>query len=159
MKKILLSIAFLSVLIIGTSGFNEERFDTAIGDRAPIFEVTNTHGTTTVGGLDSRYTLVTFWDSTDAESRMACRFYDRLTDKSNSKINFVGVNFDGSEALFDEIAACDGLDMTRQYHVSNEAARELRARYGLDNGMGSVLLAPDGRVVAYNPTEEYLESV
>lgn len=158
MKKILLGIAFLSILITGTSGFNEKRFDSAIGNSAPIFEVTNSEGTETVGGRHSNYTLVTFWDSTDAESRMACKYYDRLAETDNS-IEFVGVNFDKSEALFSEIVANDNLDKSKQYRVSDDAARELRARYGLDSGMGSVLLSPDGTVVAYNPTEEYLKTL
>lgn len=162
MKKFLFVIALLVVLVAGTSAYNEERFDTVPGDTAPLFEVSDNGRSISLGELRGRYALITFWDSTDAASRVACSQYSTVianTPGLDTQIAFVGINFDDSRALFEEIVRTDGLDQSSQYRVDDDTADALRARYGLDAGMGSVLIDPEGRVVTFNPTPESLKNL
>lgn len=162
MKNFFFIVAILTVLFTGTSGMNEERFDTQPGAMAPIFEVANSANTVSLSDLRGRYTLVTFWNSTDAASRMACNEYNALVDNDhalNGHIAFLGINLDASKTLFEEITKIDDLNKDSQYHVEGDVARHLVSLYGLDKGMGSVLIDPHGKVVTYNPSPEFLKSI
>lgn len=159
MKKIIFGIALLfSVLVIAT-GFTENPANKKvnIGSTFPTVRIHNTEGVTTLGDRKSHYTLITFWESSDAQSRMECNIYDKaLSSSENADVEFIAVNFDGTKTLFDEIVTIDNMQQQRQYHVTGQTAMELRAIFDLDKGMGSILLAPDGTVAAFNPSVDYL---
>lgn len=162
MKNLLFICAVLVILLSGTSGYNEERFDTMPGDEAPLFEVTENDRTVSLSDFRGRYTLITFWNSSDAASRMACSQYSTTIDATpglNDRVAFIGINFDESRALYEEIVRIDNLDPTTQYRVDGNKAERLRASYGLDAGMGSILIDPEGRVVMFNPTAESLKTL
>lgn len=162
MKKFLFVIAFLVVLVAGTSAYNEERFDTVRGDDAPLFEVSDNGRNIALGDLRGRYALITFWESSDAASRSACSTYSAVianTPGLSDQVTFIGINFDNSRALFEEIVSIDGLDQSMQYRVDGDAADQIVYQYGLTNGMGSILIDPKGRVVTYNPDPEMLKEL
>lgn len=162
MKKILFVIAFLVVLVVGTSGYNEERFDTDRGNEAPLFEVSDNGRSIALGELRGRYALITFWESSDAASRSACSAYSAVianTPGLSDQIAFIGINFDDSRAIFEEIVRIDGLDQSTQYRVEGDAADQLVDQYGLTDGMGSILIDPQGRVITYNPGPEMLKDL
>lgn len=157
MKKIVFGIALAVLSLVITSGFNEDRTELRPGMSAPIINVENKAQSFSLNDWHGKYVLVTFWDSSDAQSRVANSSYQALlSDKNAAKVKFVGINFDDSQALFEEIVKADQLDAANQYRVEDDAARQLQQLYGLADGMGSVLISPDGRVECFNPTAEKL---
>ncbi|MDE6397390.1 MAG: thioredoxin family protein [Muribaculaceae bacterium] len=162
MKKGIFLVALLSVLFMATSALNEKRFDVTLSSFAPIETVENEYSKYTIGGVTGRYTLVTFWDSSDAESRQQVNEYAAMMHKNQmlkNNIDFVGINFDEEKIVFDEIADNDNLNVESQYHVEGAQARDIINSYRLENGYGSVLLGPHGDVVAYNPDLETLATL
>ncbi len=162
MKKGIFLVALLSVLFMATSALNEKRFDITLSSFAPIETVENEYSRYTVGGVTGRYTLVTFWDSSDAESRQQVNEYAAIMHKNsdlNNKIDFIGINFDDEKVIFDEIADNDNLNIESQYHVDGAQARDIIHSYRLENGYGTILLGPHGDVVAYNPDIETLATL
>lgn len=61
----------------------------------------------------------------------------------------MSVNFDDSENLFREIVRLDSLIPAQQYHAGGDTARAISNNYGLDEGMGSLLIG--FRTDAYSP--------
>lgn len=163
-KFILALFASVVIAVTGTSGYNQNRFGSAVGNPSWIIEVSNEHNNLRIGGANEngKYTLVTFWDSADAESRVACGRYQAVISGNpavKDMVDYACINFDESASLFSNIVRADGLDSSIQYHACGEVAGQLKERFGLDKGMGSMLVSPSGMVIAYNPTPDYLASL
>lgn len=159
MRKNLFVVTLLMILFISTSGYNEQRFETSILRSAPIETVKNSNNEFTIGGRNGRYTLVTFWESGDARSRQQANEYAALFHSNqaiSAKIDFVGVNFDTESVIFDEIVANDNLNPASQYNVEGRKAEKLMSVYELYEGYGSMLLDPNGTIVAFNPSADQL---
>ena len=106
------------------------------------------------------YALITFWSSTDAPSRRASNLYTAwLRANPEARLRLIGVNFDDSEALFDEIVRRDSLDAKDQFYANGDTARAIADNYGLSDGFGSVLVSPDGKIAAYNPDDATLANL
>ena len=162
MKKFLFGIALVFSLLVIATGFTENPADKKIGinSQMPVFQVSNQTNSMTVGNQADNYILVSFWDSSDAESRLACTMYQGIINNDvNSNIEFVAINFDINVDLFAEIVRIDNLDTNLQYRLDSNTAMQLRAIFDLDKGMGSVLVAPDGTIAAFNPSSEYLKAL
>lgn len=159
MKQFFFSVALATILLTATSGYNEDSFTAEIGGKAPQLNVSNQSQTFSLEDESGHYTLISFWDSSDAQSRVAMGQYQAIIGgNTENSIELVGINMDESEVLYEEILKADGLNESNQYRVEGDAADRLRARYGLDEGLGSVLVGPDGRVVKFNPTAEDLKA-
>ena len=140
-------------MLVVVTGFNHnpENNRITIGDTVKAFEIENATSHFTVGSDQDCLTLVTFWESCDAESRRACNFYNNLLCDSEN-IRFVGINMDPSEILFNEIVKTDGINPFNQYHISDGSTiYALRGAFGLESGMGSVLIDQQGKIIAFNP--------
>ena len=70
MKKQLFIIVLLVGMLSVTYGFESAPTAATIGDKAPAFEVKNAHHTFTLDSHKGHYTLVAFWTSKDAQSRI-----------------------------------------------------------------------------------------
>ena len=71
-------------------------------------------------------------------------------------MNYIAVNFDPSENVFDEITSIDDLHKPAQFHVNDNEKSVLFEKYRLDEGYKSYLVNPDGVIIAENPTESDL---
>lgn len=164
MKQVVFAIALVVMSLVIATGFtsNPARKAIYVGASAPQIVLENDDNAMTVGRTSSRYTLLTLWKSTDAESRRACRNYDRYVVNDFEKaqnLDFVAVNMDTVSALFTEVVKVDNLEKRHQYRVDPNTAIELNAMFELDRGMGSMLISPEGKIIAFNPSIQYLESL
>ena len=162
-KRILIGLMLTVTLLVAATAFtgNPKRDVLTVGSEVPSLQIVSaTNGTmSAIGGTSDEYTLVTFWKSSDAPSRMACNKYQAsmrgespFLARYGGKVRFVAVNLDSSKALFREIVENDRLDATNQFVVEDVAVlARLDALFALRDGMGSVLIAPDGTVAAFNP--------
>lgn len=161
--------ALFAVITLTLAAHTSRMVDAAPGQIAPDFELTSssslgegsTPRTFFISDLKGEYILVNFWSTTDAASRVAAGTYDQLM-KSNDfggRLNLLNINFDANQALFDAIIRQDGLDDTMQYHVNGEAAQELMKTYHLDEGYRALLIDPNGKIVAVNPTPDEISAL
>ena len=101
--------------------------------------------------------LVSFWSSTDAESRIATIAYDRLA-RNHAEMEFVAVNYDPSAAVFDKIVKIDALAAESQFRDAEGSASGIFKAYNLENGYCAMLISPEGKIVAVNPSAETIEN-
>lgn len=133
----------------------------AEGYRAPELTFGSTDSTAGISLADMRgkYVLVNFWASTDAQSRIQAKEYDRIAQNySADRFSHVGVNTDSNKSLFREIMRRDGIDAESQHNYSDVVnPGRMTDDWHLKNGLRSYLIDPVGYIVAVNPSDETLE--
>ncbi len=158
-KTLILLAVFIGILLCSV-GYSDARHRTAVGKKAPAISLTHNNKTISLDDFRGEYVMLTFWSATDAPSRRAVNVYTAWK-RSHPTLGFnvIGINFDDSRTLFDEIVRRDRLNSSNQYYLSGDDARAIGDSYGLDGGFGSVLVGPDGKIVALNPSEQALSAI
>ncbi len=160
MKKTILIFALFLGLLITSSGFNRTGLNTAIGKLAPEIASFDIEQVIKNSEKQGRYVLLSFWSSSDGQSRRKVNEYDLwLSDHIMANLDMVAINFDQSEGLFREIVRRDGLSASSQFNVGGNTARQIIRDYHLDDGYGSILISPNGQIIAHNPTVGQLADV
>ncbi len=158
-KTFLIAALFIGVLLFA-GGYAESRHSSPVGLKAPALAIEEADSMINLDRLRGDYVLLTFWTSTDAPSRQAANLYTAWERRNpDSDVKIIGLNFDDSQALFQEIVRRDSLENDQHFHISGERAKLLSDRYGLDQGYGSVLIDPEGKIMAYNPSPEELSMI
>ncbi len=160
MRKVLFTVISAVVLLIAPSAYSPATADSLIGDDAPNFAIANDSASIELKNMRGRYVLLSFWSSTDAESRIANKAYNdfAVSGKGNS-IEFVSVNFDPSTMVFKEIMKIDKLEASHLFHVASNSTSALNEQYNLRSGYMSLLINPKGEVIAQNPTTEEIQTL
>ena len=161
MKKTILTLALFAGMLFASSGYNGKVFGTEQGDWAPVVSFTEDDAPVSVDQFRGKYLLLSFWSSTDASSRVDVNKYSSWIGSisADANVDHVAVNFDTNRTLFDEIVRRDNLTGTKQFNVQGDMARDIIESYGLSDGFGSVLIDPQGRVSAINPSKEELTAL
>lgn len=157
MKKEILFIACLATLLVSLSAFTFRTSAPQRGYLAPEFNLTRGNEQFSSTDLRGQYTLLTFWSSADARSRVACNQY--ATASQELGLQFVGVNFDRNRDIFAEVVSHDNIDLKTQFFPQGESLRQLVDNYRLEDGLNTFLINPDGRIVATNPVPGQLEAL
>lgn len=161
-QTILIAIIFIGVLLCAV-GYSDSQYHTSIGRQAPAIWLPEQAGGApeqTLAQNRGRFVLVNFWSSTDAASRKAANDYTAwLRANAGKDLRLLSVNVDKTPELFNEIVRRDSLIAATQYHVQGDTAAAIVNSYGLDDGLGSLLISPDGRIVAHNPDKSYLDHI
>lgn len=157
MKKQLFLIVILAFIFIFTSARYETPADSRIGYAAPGFSVENDESRVELQKLRGNYVLVSFWSSTDAQSRIATIAYDRIA-RNHEEMEFVAVNYDPSAAVYNEIVKIDNLAAESQFHDAEGSASSIFKAYHLGEGFCAMLISPEGKIVAVNPSAEMIEN-
>ena len=155
MKKTLLGVVLVCMTVVFLTAYSPNPSRGKLGYLAPNFYVENESKDLELQQLKGRYVLLSFWKSTDAESRIANLQYDRAV-RNLSGIDYVAVNFDTSYGVYQEILKNDGLDVTTQFYDRDGRESKLYSRYDLGQGMKTILLDKSGRIVAKNPSPQEL---
>lgn len=159
MKKAFTILALFAVLLLTSSAYNESAADKAASQSvAPMLVIDNGNDTFSLSEMRGKYLLLTFWSSTDANSRVACNKYTTLLmhNASNDRMSHIAINFDKSKGLFNEIVKRDNLDAAAQFNVQGEVASTIKRDFHLENGFETVLIDPSGVIIAKNPGVETL---
>lgn len=129
------------------------------GSIAPDFSISNTDTTTTLGSLRGNYVIVTFWSSADAQSRIDNLRYDKYAKQSKTPIAYVAVNYDRNRELADEIIRRDGVEQSSQFFDSDGKQGRIFADYHLGDGYHTCLIDPAGKIIAVDPSDDYLDEL
>ena len=158
-RTFLLAAVFVS-LLIATVAYHSDRRDTSVGGHAPALTFDSEPGEA-LRALKGKYVLLCFWSSTNAPSREAVNVYTSwLRQQTATDVGMLAFNFDKSEPLFREIVKRDGLNQELQFRLSDERAARLMRDYHLSPGdYGTLLVAPDGRILAHNPSPDAIANI
>lgn len=158
-QTIIIAAVFVGLLLVAV-GYNDDIFRTAIGREAPTFGVERNDTTFTPSQFEGQYVLLNFWSSNDAPSRRAANEYAAWMRKHpHTSLKLMSVNLDKNELLFKEIVRCDSLQPENQYFAGDKARDAIINTYGLEHGNGSLLIDPQGRIAAHNPTQATLSHI
>ena len=158
MKKTMLVIVIFVVYLVSVSAHTDRVVDAVEGHTAPFLKVEKNDTIVSLDQFRGKYLLLTFWSSTDAQSRISCKEYSRMFDDCDSKTKFshIAINFDCSERLFEEIVRRDNLNPESQFYAMGDNAAQLMKDYHLQRGFKTLLVDPQGQVIAKNPTIKHL---
>lgn len=159
-KKFLLIFALFIGVVVAMTMNSESDWLTGIGRRAPALNLRDSGRALNLDSLRGEYVILNFWTSTDAASRVAANEYDAwVEDHPRARVAFRSVNFDRSEGLYREIVRRDGLDAATQFHADSAQAVVIRKNYALRDGYGTLLINPQGKIIAHNPTPAQLRKI
>lgn len=159
MNKTFLAIATVAMLTLFTSAYYSAPADSRIGYKAPSLVLGNNNGLSPLMQHQGENVLLTFWSSSDAESRLANIHYDRLSRLPGVAYNHVSVNMDRSVSVFNTIVALDNLDRSAQFSTSADAQETISKSWRLDEGYHSFLIDKNGKIVAVDPDADLLAKV
>lgn len=160
MKKTLIIIAIFTGVLVCAVRYADSQYRTAIGRKAPALwlpEQVTGAPETSLARQQGKYVVLNFWKSTDAPSRQAANEYTAWQrSHPDSKLEVISVNLDESPALFNEIMRRDSLIQSDQYYLGGDTAQAVINSYGLNRGLGSMLIDPSGKIIVHNPTSAQL---
>lgn len=134
-----------------TSAYYSAPADSRIGYKAPALVLAGSNGLSPLMQHQGENVLLTFWSSSDPESRIADMKYDQLARQSGMSFNHVSVNLDRSVSVFNSIVELDSLDRSSHFSTSPDAQDAIIKSWRLDEGYHSFLLDGDGTIVAIDP--------
>lgn len=150
--SIMLAAAFLLFL---TSSHSTESAEPIVGKDAPLFSLTNNHGSADIQEMRGKYILLSFWSASDAQSRIDNAIYASAI-QDNEKMQLVSVNLDADKTLWQQIIMIDNLDASRQYSSTDVTRGDIIADYHLKTGNRAYLINPEGKIEAVNPSVNQL---
>ena len=103
------------------------------------------------------YTLLSFWASYDATSRLTNLSLNRVAEH-NSRIKMISVSFDRYVSVFNATVKQDGLLKNDCYVETDGSDSEIFRAYDLERGFKNYLIDSRGIIVAKNVTATELAS-
>lgn len=157
MKKTLFILTLLVGVLICAVGYADSQYRTSLGQKAPEIWLPTEKGSVPINNFNGDYLLLNFWTSTDGLARKAANDYTAWMRFTNPHgIRLALVNLDSNPVLAHAVAKGDNLIPSTVYYASGDTARAIIDSYGLKKGLGSVLIDPNGVIVAHNPSPEKL---
>ena len=166
MKRTIFGIVGFFALLLASSAFTQRVTAPAVGYMAPALSVGNddSEDAASLSALRGSYVILSFWNSSQADSRLAMNQYQhwfdsRLSSSAEQKIAMIGVNLDSNARMFEEIVKRDRLDRANQYNLVGEKAALVVENFQLSDKVKSFLIDPEGRIIAVNPTPDQLSEI
>ena len=156
MNKAFLTLAIVGLLVLFTSAYYSAPADSRIGYKAPALVLDNNNGLSPLQQHRGGNVLLTFWASTDVESRLSNKHYDRLSRTHGARYTHVAVNLDRSSAVYKSIVEIDDLDRSAQFGTAVEAQDAIIKSWRLEDGYHTFLLDAQGQILAIDPDESML---
>lgn len=160
MKQLIITLAcFLGMLFLATS-YSHKEIGIAEGQLAPLADFSTGNDSMQIPDLHGKHVLLSFWTSTDANSRIRNKLYDNyVASFGRDDFAFLGINYDRDRDMFTHISRRDGLDSGKQIYDAAGKQSSIFGAYDLARGYKSVLIDPSGKVVAINPGTEQLRKI
>lgn len=147
---------FIGILIALTSAVSRQDNTLRKGMKAPVL-TSESSVKMDLEDLRGQYVVLSFWSSTDPDSRIKAREMESAAKQSG--ITSVNVNFDSDERLYNELMSIEGLSSERSIHAVGNLAEDIVSAYGLSSGYATYLIDPSGRIAAINPETSSIVSL
>ncbi len=157
-KPIFVVLVFSSLISLS---FNERSTSTdklSLGDKAPELVLgDNNKQMLNLQNPSGDYTLLSFWASYDAVSRMENAKMDRML-KQSARVKMISVSLDSYLSVYQAAIRQDGVNESNCYLEMEGENSDVFKSYDLKNGFKNYLLDKDGIIVAKNLTADELIS-
>lgn len=159
MKELVSFVVVLVTILVLPSAISPQRSGLKIGNQAP--EVVLSDTTLYEADVDAQgYTLLHFWASYDAPSRIAnIRYNDVIESLSSNNVRYVAVSLERNKELFQEIVRRDNVALSSQYYNEAGEKSDVFTRYRLSKGFATYLIDASGKIVAHNPDNDTLAKI
>ncbi|MDR1724036.1 MAG: thioredoxin family protein [Tannerella sp.] len=155
-----LTVAVVMVFLSSGTGGASLREGNHPGDIAPRIELAKNDAGLSFPYGSGRYTLVLFWASYDAKSRMKnVRLWHRLKKGDLPEVEMVSVSMDKYKSVFEETIKADGLTATNQLYDGRGELSTSYRKYGLKKGFKNFLIDEKGVIVATDVTPEKIGEI
>lgn len=160
MKKSIGLIALFAFFLLTVSAHTERLFEAAEGYSAPLFKIETADSAVSLTKLNPNgYVLLTFWDSTNPETRIGVNRHESIAAGSEGRLKLLAINVDSNYRLFNNIRKADGLTEGVHVNLQGSNLETVSRLYHLDQGLNSFLIDPAGKIVAVNPDDDTLKSL
>lgn len=129
----------------------------SVGDKAPALVLCNETQPLDLRAGDGNYTLLSFWASYDATSRVKNAALSKEVQEYTC-VKMISVSFDHYVSVYRQALRQDEIQLAESYVETGGANSEAFQAYGLENGFGNYLLDSKGVIVAKNLDAEELSS-
>ena len=159
MKRFFLFFVVLMGLLLFVSADAPVRYGLKPGRVAPAI-VCGDSTLSAASSVPQQYTLLHFWASYDAPSRIANIQYDRVVEQCNSnRLRYIAVSYEHNERLYAEILKRDSVVPHTQYYDKAGSKSSTFARYRLKEGFATYLIDANGTIIDCNPTPQSIEKL
>jgi thiol-disulfide isomerase/thioredoxin len=125
------------------------------GDLAPKMDIA---GGATFANDSGKYTLVHFWATYDAYSRMQnVRLWNSRKRNDLPQVRIISISLDENESVFRETLRTDGLEAVGQMQEKQGVHSATYRKYGLKRGLKNFLIDDRGVIVAVNVAHDKLK--
>ena len=156
-KPIFVVLVFSSLISLS---FNERSTSTeklALGDKAPKLVIGDNKQALNLQNPATDYTLLSFWASYDAVSRMENAKMDHLL-KNSARVKMVSISFDSYQSVYQAAIKQDGVETSNCHWEMEGEDSYLFKSFDLKGGFKNYLLDKDGVIVAKDLTADDLVS-
>ena len=156
-KPIFVVLVFSSLF---SFSFNKRSTSTeklALGDQAPELAIGNDKQLLNLRNLKQEYTLLSFWASYDASSRMENAKMNHLVANS-ARVKMISISFDSYKSVYQAAIRQDGMNASDCHWEMEGENSEIFKSYDLEGGFKNYLVDKDGVIVAKNLTADQLVS-
>ena len=151
-------VSVFSALI--SLSFNESNGHTetlTLGDKAPEFVLGDNTQSLNLQNPSGDYTLLSFWASYDAVSRMENAKMNHLLENS-ARVKMISISFDSYQSVYQAAIKQDGVNASNCHLEMEGENSDAFKSYDLKGGFKNYLLDKDGVIVAKNLTADDLVS-
>ena len=147
---------FVVLLISSLTSFVEKDKPTGglnVGDVAPDFRIETTSDVQhnlDLTDLKSKYVLLSFWASYDAQSRMQNASLSYALRSTSQDVEMVSVSFDEYQSVFKETIRKDQIVTPTCFVETKGESSGLFKKYRLNRGFTNYLLDGNGVIIAKN---------
>lgn len=128
------------------------------GNTVPMPVFSDQSQTLNLRAEEGKYTLLSFWASYDAESRLKnaelCRASENLPD-----VKMISVSMDCYESVYRTVVKQDKLEGISCYNETDGKHSKIFKEFDLRNGFTNYLIDSEGMIVAKNVTADKLASL
>lgn len=151
---VLVFSSFISLSFVEKEDLAEQL---SVGDVAPRLQLGNEVQPLNLHAGNGKYTLLSFWASYDAVSRVKNAALCRKASE-NAQVRMISVSLDRYASAFRAAVKKDGLHAGDCFVETESERSETFRAYGLENGFKSFLLDENGVIVAEDVSVEELSS-
>lgn len=156
-KPIFVVLAFSSLISLSFNDRSTSTEKLALGDYAPKLVLGNEKQSLNLQNSNNDYTLLSFWASYDAASRIQNAKMYRMVAAS-SRVKMISISFDSYQSVYLSAMRQDKVNLPDCYWEMEGENSEIFKSYDLKDGFKNYLLDKNGVIIAKNLSEDELNS-
>lgn len=151
MTKSLITFVTVAMVLLFTSAYYAPVADGRVGYHAPSLNVGNGDESLSLASLQGQYVVVTFWSSSQPQSRFDNIRYSRLAEQIGT-FRHMSVNLADDAEMVSVLSHVDGLESGSVYVPASGEADRLAHNWRQQGRYCSFLISADGKIALVNPT-------